>query len=327
MGDPAGIGPELCTHALVEPAVLERCIPVVFGDAAVFDRLNEGGLPKADVPIRTLEEWTAGGRPTAPLVVHCEAVHAESLQPGTVSADCGRAAYAYIEHSIAAALAGHIDGVVTAPIHKEALKLAGVQYPGHTEIFTALTGTQRSCMMLYSEELTVSMVTTHIGYFEVPQRLSVERVSDVIRLTHEAMRRMRGRQPRLAICGLNPHAGEHGLFGQREEERFVEPAVTVAREAGIEIEGPLPPDTAFTASVLKRTDAIVTLYHDQGHIPFKMLAFDTGVNITLGLPIVRTSVDHGTAFDIAWQAKASPQSLYAAIHVAADLTRDAETSE
>lgn len=173
--------------------------------------------------------------------------------------------------------------------------------------------------MLYSDDLTVSMVTTHIGYFEVPERLSVDRVYDVIQLTHEAMRRMRGRSPRLAVCGLNPHAGEHGLFGQREEERCIEPAIARAREAGMQIEGPLPPDTAFTTSVRKRTDAVVTMYHDQGHIPFKMLAFDTGVNTTLGLPIIRTSVDHGTAFDIAWQGKASPTSLYSAIAVAAEL--------
>lgn len=180
--------------------------------------------------------------------------------------------------------------------------------------------------MLFSQELTVSMVTTHIGYADVPQKLSVDRIHDVITLTHQAMKRMLQREPRLAICGLNPHAGEHGLFGQKEEENHIEPAVMRAREAGIRVEGPLPPDTAFTSSVRSRTDAIVTMYHDQGHIPFKMLAFDTGVNITLGLPIIRTSVDHGTAFDIAWQGKASPTSLYSAVKVAADLAAGASAT-
>ena len=194
-----------------------------------------------------------------------------------------------------------------------------MKFPGHTEIFTALTNAKRSCMMLYSDKITVSMVTTHIGYHEVPGKLSVERVLNVIELTAETMRWMLRREPRLGVCGLNPHAGEHGLFGNREEENFVEPAVKLARERGIQIEGPLVPDAVFTTGQRKHYDAIVTLYHDQGHIPFKMLAFDTGVNITLGLPIIRTSVDHGTAFDIAWSGKADPTSLYSAINVAAEL--------
>ena len=173
--------------------------------------------------------------------------------------------------------------------------------------------------MLRSEALTVSLATTHIGYHEVPAKLSVARVLDVIELTAETMRWMLRREPRIGVCGLNPHAGEHGLFGQREEEKFVEPAVAGARERGIDASGPLVPDAAFTAGPRKKFDAFVTLYHDQGHIPFKILAFDTGVNITLGLPIIRTSVDHGTAFDIAWKGVADPQSLYAAIRVAAEL--------
>jgi len=238
-----------------------------------------------------------------------------------ISAACGRAGFACIEQTIQAAMNGRIAAVVTAPIHKEALRLSGVAHPGHTEIFTTLTGARRSCMMLRSEVLTVSMVTTHIGYAEVPGRLSVEQVLDVIELTAEALRWMGLRSPRLGVCGLNPHAGEHGLFGQKEEERFVEPAIAAARAEGIDATGPLPPDTAFTDGQRKRFDAFVCLYHDQGHIPFKMLAFDTGVNITLGLPIVRTSVDHGTAFDIAWKGKADPQSLFAAIRVAVDLAQ------
>ncbi len=153
----------------------------------------------------------------------CAAIDAAKIEPGKISAACGKAGYVYIEHAIQAALAGKIDGVVTAPIHKESLNLSGVKFPGHTEIFTALTGAKRSCMMLYSDKLTVSMVTTHIGYHEVPKKLSAERVLDVIELTAETMRQILRREPRLGVCGLNPHAGEHGLFGNREEENFVEP--------------------------------------------------------------------------------------------------------
>jgi 4-hydroxythreonine-4-phosphate dehydrogenase len=339
MGDPAGVGPELCLRALRDPAVLRQCVPVLFGDAGVLQRLDKTlgqsfSSSKTGNRTRTrtrtkdenesgralsLAEWEKLGAVTGPLIVDCAAIDARKIKPGKISAACGRAGFVYIETAIQAALAGKIDGVVTAPIHKEALRLSGVKHPGHTEIFTALTGAKRSCMMLHSGVLTVSMATTHIGYSEVPRKLSVRRVLDVIELTAEAMGWILRRSPRLAVCGLNPHAGEHGLFGQNEEEWFVEPAVALARKSGITVEGPLPPDAVFTPGQRKKFDAIVTLYHDQGHIPFKMLAFDTGVNITLGLPIVRTSVDHGTAFDIAWQGVADPQSLFAAVRVAAGL--------
>ena len=280
------------------------------------DENEDGTISHLGIRIISLAEWSQTGPAREPLIVDCAAIDAKRVQPGKISAACGRAGFIYIEQAIRSALRGQLDGVVTAPIHKEALRLSGVKHPGHTEIFTALTRARRSCMMLRSDVLTVSMVTTHIGYSEVPKKLSVARVLDVIELTAEAMARMLRRTPRLAICGLNPHAGEHGLFGRREEERFIEPAIERARRKGIRLEGPLPPDAAFTTGQRKRFDAIVTLYHDQGHIPFKMLAFDTGVNITLGLPIIRTSVDHGTAFDIAWQGVADPRSLFAAIRVA-----------
>ena len=320
MGDPAGIGPEICLRALNEPTILERCVPVLFGDAAILNQVGPS-LRSIDckAPIISLADWESSQTVTRPCVIDCAALNGTAVRPGVISAGCGRAGYVYIEQAIRAAMKGRIGGVATAPIHKEALRLAGIAHPGHTEIFTALTGAPRTCMMLYSDVLTVSMVTTHIGFHEVPGKLSVTRVLDVIELTAQAMQRLRGRAARIGICGLNPHAGEHGLFGAREEERFIQPAITQAREKGLEVEGPLPPDAAFTSNVRKKFDAIVTMYHDQGHIPFKMLAFDTGVNITLGLPIIRASVDHGTAFDIAWQGKADPQSMFAAIRVAADL--------
>jgi len=327
MGDPAGIGPEICLRALREPSVLAASVPVLFGDAGLLRRLAKTGFPANLARVVSLAEFNASSAPTTPVVVDCAALDTDHLEPGKVSATCGKAAYIYIEHSIRAALAKQIDGVVTGPIHKEALRLSGVNYPGHTEIFTALTGAKRSCMMLYSDKITVSMVTTHVGYHEVPGKLSVARVLDVIELTAEAMGWMLRRQPRIGVCGLNPHAGEHGLFGRGEEEEFVGPAVAEAKQRGIDATGPLVPDAAFTAEGRRQFDAFICLYHDQGHIPFKMLAFNTGVNTTLGLPIIRTSVDHGTAFDIAWQGKADPTSLYSAIHIAAKLAAGRTTSE
>ena len=330
LGDPAGIGPEICLRALHSPGVLARCVPVLFGDAAVLRRVQSftssktkrrsgPGMKDMDCRIVPLADFKKIKKITGPLVVDCGAIDAARIVPGQVSAACGRAGYVYIEEAIRAALAGKIAGVVTAPLHKEALNQAGVKHPGHTEIFTALTRAPRSCMMLYSELLTVSMVTTHIGYHQVPGKLSIGRILNVIELTAETLGWMLGRKPRLGVCGLNPHAGEHGLFGNREEEKVVGPAVKLARISGIDVVGPLVPDAVFTAGQRKKYDGIVTLYHDQGHIPFKMIAFDTGVNITLGLPIIRTSVDHGTAFDIAWQGKADPASLYSAITVATEL--------
>ena len=319
MGDPAGIGPEICLRALCEPAVQKVCTPVLFGDVNVLKRAANKNFQANSHEVISLAQWNDMGAVQKPLIVDCSAADADSIQPGKISAECGRAAYSYIECAIRSAVDGKIHGVVTAPIHKESLSLSGVKYPGHTEIFTALTKTKRSCMMLYSDKLTVSMVTTHVGYHEVPQKLSVERVLDVIELTAQTMRQILRREPRIGVCGLNPHAGEHGLFGDREEEKFVEPAVRQAREMKLDVAGPLVPDAVFTTGQRKKYDAIVTLYHDQGHIPFKMLAFDTGVNITLGLPIIRTSVDHGTAFDIAWQGRADPTSLYSAVSIAAEL--------
>lgn len=320
MGDPAGIGPEICLRALESPAGRRLCTPVLFGDAAVLRRVaRTAGVPATRARTVSLSELEDISTITEPLIVDCGAIRAEKIKPGRVSAACGRAGYQYIASAIRAALAGKIAGVVTAPIHKESLNLSGVKFPGHTEIFTALTGAKRSCMMLHSDKLTVSMATTHIGYLEVPEKLSVERVLHVIELTAQAMKRILGRKPRVGVCGLNPHAGEHGLFGRREEEKFVAPAVKLARRKKINAAGPLVPDAAFTVNVRNKFDAIVTLYHDQGHIPFKMLAFDTGVNITLGLPIIRTSVDHGTAFDIAWQGRADATSLLSAIQVAAEM--------
>lgn len=319
MGDPAGIGPEICLRALADAGLAGRCIPVVFGDADVLRRVaTVCGLPAPEQVIADPDEVRGL---QSPAVYDLKAIAADAVTPGTVAAATGAAAYCYIGAAIAAAREGRVDAVCTAPINKEALRAAGVNHPGHTEIFAARTQAERTCMMLTSDAVTCSFVTAHIGYRDVPQALSTERILEVVELTADAMRRIRGRDPRLVVCGFNPHAGEHGLFGGSEEERIIVPAVDAARERGFTVEGPLPPDTAFLPHVRERTDAFVCMYHDQGHIPLKMLAFDSAINVTLGLPIVRTSVDHGTAFDIAWQGKANPNSLLEAAKLAARLVR------
>lgn len=327
MGDPAGIGPELCLRALAETGLQSECLPVVFGDASVLNRVAEACSLPSPTRIIPLAEWLANPQVNGPAVIDCAVIDGATIVPGQVSQACGQAAYTYIETAIYAALRGEVGAVATGPINKEAFHLAQIPYPGHTEIFAALTKTQRACMMLSSDEITVSFVTTHIGFIDVPGRVTQERVLEVIRLTASAMQRLRGLDPRIAVLGLNPHAGEHGLFGRHEEEREIVPAIEAARAEGLVVEGPIPPDAAFTTSMRKKVDAFVCMYHDQGHIPFKMLAFDTGVNVTLGLPIIRTSVDHGTAFDIAWTGKASATSLYQSIRWGARLAGGATVQD
>ena len=322
MGDPAGVGPELCLRALAEPSLKEICTPVVFGDADVLQRCAEAVRQPAPGHVIAHAEWTAVRRSLeAPAVLDLRAIDAKSVQPGRTSAATGRASYDYIQAAIDAALADEVAAVTTGPISKEALHAAGIDFPGHTEIFAERCRSDRWCMMQHSPEITCTFVTVHVGYAQVPRLLSTQRILEVIELTATAMRRLNGREPRLVVCGLNPHAGEGGLFGQREEERLIIPAIEGARARGLQVEGPLPPDTAFVPAKRAQTDAFVCMYHDQGHIPVKALAFDTAVNTTLGLPIVRTSVDHGTACDIAWQGQARPGSLFAALRLAARLSQ------
>jgi len=303
MGDPAGVGPELCLRMLADPDVLACSMPVIFGDVRLLKRVaTSTGLP---LPAST--------------TIHdipCEGM--DAVIPGKLSPACGSAAFHCIEAAIQAAMAGRVKAIVTAPLNKESLHLAGVPYPGHTEMLTHLTGAKRTCMMLSSEKITTSLVTTHTSLASVPGKLNITAILDTIHLTAETMRRLRRHEPRLVVCALNPHAGEHGLFGN-EEALFIEPAVAQARLEGLSIEGPLPPDTAFLPDRLANTTAHICMYHDQGLIPFKMLAFETGVNITLGLPITRTSPDHGTAFDIAWTGKANPTSMRQAVLYAVKL--------
>ena len=323
MGDPAGIGPELCLRILADPATAKICTPIVFGNAALLARVADHcQLPMPETVIRLADgadSFDAVSKLTQPAVFDCTSDDADLMQPGCISATTGAQSFEYVNRSIEAALAQHVAGVVTAPINKEAWQAAGIEYPGHTELFAERAGTDEFCMMMTAPAFSCSLVTTHVGYAEVPQLLTTERILEVIRLTHTALERNLGRPPKLVALGLNPHAGEHGLFGDHEEEKVIEPAVQLAVKEGIDIEGPIPPDTGFIEWRRQQTDGYICMYHDQGLIPFKALNFDTGVNTTLGLPIIRTSVDHGTALDIAWQGKAEVSSLIAALELAAKL--------
>lgn len=319
MGDPAGVGPEICLRALNSPEVATHCVPTVFGDAEVLRRCAEHLGENLTAPVVSVGDFDSLGSCRQAVVVDVPALNLKAFRPGKADSNTGGAGYAFVQHGIDAALSGQVDAVVTAPLNKEALRQAGVEFPGHTEIFAHRTETKRWCMMQYSEELACAFATAHVGYAEVPSLLTSQRVLEAIRLSAEFIEHLRGRNAKIAVCGLNPHAGEHGLFGDGEEGRIILPAVEAARRDGLEVEGPLPPDTAFLPSRRKAVDAVVCMYHDQGHIPVKALAFDSAVNVTLGLPIVRTSVDHGTALDIAWQGKASPSSLYHALRLAGKL--------
>ncbi len=320
MGDPAGIGPELCLRVVQDPSVLSCCLPVIVGDLEVLLRVARTcdlSVPERVVMLREWNSRLLDGN--TPIVLDCQAIDAGLLRPGEIQASCGRAAFKYIRVAIEKTIAADFAGLVTGPIHKQALTRAHIPFPGHTEILATLTGADQICMMLTSDVLSVSMVTSHTGFADVPGQLTPELIVNVIRLTSDFFKTLGNAAPRIGVCGLNPHSGEGGMLGRGEEAEFIEPAIAKARAEGMSVTGPLAPDTAFLPELMSRFDAIVCMYHDQGLIPFKMLAFDRGVHLTLGLPIIRTSVDHGTAFDIAWTGRASPRSMTEAILWAARL--------
>ncbi len=304
MGDPAGIGPEVALAACADPAVLAICQPILIAHRGLLDRV-------ADKLGRRLPREVV--EPAMP------GFSAEGVVPGRIDARCGAAAGACIESAIAGCLDGRFAAMVTCPINKAAIAAAGIPFPGHTEWLAARCGVRGETMMMYHPSIAVALVTCHQSLASVPAELTPARIVATARSFHASLSRLRGKPARLAICGFNPHAGEGGLFGHEDEA--VVPAVAELLQLGIDVEGPLPPDTAFTPKNRERFDGWVCLYHDQGLIPFKALAFDDGVNVTLGLPIVRTSVDHGTAFDIAWRGEAEHRSLVQAILLAARLTR------
>ncbi len=310
MGDPAGVGPEVCLRLLQDEAIARLCTPIVFGSAAVLEQAAvQCCLPKPGKVVAGLSEADS------PCVLDIGAIGLDDFTTGAVNAATGRAAFTYIEDAINAALSGQIAAVTTAPINKVALHAADIPFPGHTEIFAAKTHAPRYCMLQYSSEVRAVFVTTHMGYAEVPGLLTKAAILDTIELGAQAMRRIRGGDPRIVVLGLNPHAGENGLFGTEEQVAII-PAIESARKLGLNVEGPVPPDTAFLPAKRRETDLFVCMYHDQGHIPLKALCFDEAVNTTLGLPIVRTSVDHGTALDIAGLGQANPNSLFEAVKLA-----------
>jgi 4-hydroxythreonine-4-phosphate dehydrogenase len=315
MGDACGIGPEIIARALADPEVYAWSRPVVIGDKAIMERAV--AIVKTGASCRAITHPAAGGERHGVIDVLDLDNLPGDLPFAVVDARAGKAAYDYVAKAVECALAGEIQAIVTAPLNKEALHLAGCPHPGHTEILAALSGVRDYAMMLVAGPLRVIHVTTHVSMRQACDRITRERVLRVIGLADEAMRALGLAAPRIAVAGLNAHAGESGLFGD-EEITQIAPAVREARERGIDAVGPIPPDTVFYRAIrLEEFDIVVVMYHDQGHIPIKLLGFDTGVNVTVGLPFVRTSVDHGTAFDRAGKGTADHRSMTEALRLGA----------
>ena len=323
MGDPASIGPEITVKALSLEEIYHKCRPLVIGDANVMEAavriVGKDGIKIH--PVHSVDE--ALFEPGTIDVYDMGLVDMDQLERGKVSAMAGEAAFRYVEKVIQMALAGEVDGTVTNAFSKEAINLAGHHYSGHTEVYADMTGTKKYTMMLAHENMRVVHVSTHVSLREACERVKKDRVLEVIRIAYQACRNLGIQQPKIGVAGLNPHSGENGLFGREEIEEII-PAIEAANGEGIFAEGPVPPDTVFSKARGGWYDMVVAMYHDQGHIPLKVVGFVynqeqqkwdavAGVNITLGLPIVRASVDHGTAFDQAGQGVANELSLMNAI--------------
>lgn len=312
MGDAGGIGPEIIVKALSKREIYRVSSPLVIGDGKVISselKINSiSKIAEARFKFGTVD------------LVDLKNIRMEKLKIGKVNKMAAQAAIEYIKKAVSLAREGGIDAIVTTPINKRGLHEAGLKFSGHTELLAHLTKTENYAMMLVGGPLKVVLVTTHLPLSKVSSSLSKEKIYQTIRLTWENMKYFGIRKPRIGVAGLNPHAGEEGLFG-KEERKFIIPAVRKAKRKGIKVEGPIPPDTIFHRALKGEFNCVVCMYHDQGLIPLKMLAFDRGVNITLGLPIIRTSVDHGTAYGIAGKGVANPQSLIEAIGLAAKLVK------
>ena len=313
MGDPSGVGPEIIALALEEDNFSRNCL--VIGD---IERLKVGARKAgSSTRYRVAESACRAGSDRQVPVLQVGLVD-QTVPFGQLSAHSGECAYQCIIKAIDLAMEGSVDAVVTAPINKESLQLAGHIYPGHTEILAERTETEETVMMLAAGSMRVLHVTTHIPLSQVSGAISTERIVRVLELGDDALKKMGIKKPLFAVAGLNPHAGEGSIFGD-EEELIIAPAVELAIDRGIRVEGPVPPDVVFLKMHRGKYDAIIAMYHDQGHIPLKLLAFESGVNVSLGLPIIRTSVDHGTAFDIAGKGLADPGSLVEALRLAASM--------
>lgn len=324
MGDPSGVGPELCLKLLEDSETLNLCQPVIFGSAEILElAANELNLnpPKS---ILSYKSWQSLGTVDSKVqLIDIKNMKSNELMKGQVSVESGQASLEYLEKAIDATISKKFDGLTTCPINKASINKAGCKYPGHTEILAEKTGSNEYCMMQYSKEITASFVTCHVGLKEAFSLINQDRVLMVIKLTAKALELINdSKSDNILVCGLNPHSGESGLFGEEEEENLIAPAIEKALSMGYNVSGPIVPDTAFIPNRRKTTGAYICMYHDQGHIPLKALAFDKAVNVTLGLPIVRTSVDHGTAFDISWEGTANVSSLIEATKLATKLCTD-----
>jgi 4-hydroxythreonine-4-phosphate dehydrogenase len=319
MGDPAGIGPEICAKALTAPEIQMVANCLVIGDRkAMRQGLKVAKIPNIEInPIKKISE-AKFIRGTID-VFDLNNV-SPRLKIGQVSRAAGKAAFEYIDKAIRLARDGKIDAITTAPINKEAIHKAGHRFQGHTEILAARTKAKNYAMLFVSDTLWIMLVTTHLPLRDVSKNLDKKKILRTIKLAHETLFKLREKKPRIGVAGLNPHAGEAGIFGD-EEIKIIKPAVDEARKLGINVKGPISPDAIFYLANIGMFDLVVAMYHDQGLIPLKLLSFNKSVNVTVGLPIIRTSVDHGTGFDIAGKGWAKPQSLIEAIKVAAHFAR------
>jgi 4-hydroxythreonine-4-phosphate dehydrogenase len=319
MGDPSGIGPEIILKSF-EKAVIRNKKIVIIGDynimAASLEKLKITSFKLKRIHNVSENEYNKG----VLNILDLQLINMNEFRPAEMNAVSGNAAYESLCKAVDLVRNGMIDAIVTAPLNKEALHLAGHNYPGHTEILAVHTGTENYAMLLYDKKLSVIHVSTHVSLLEAITGLRRERIERVIELANETMKKICKNEPRIAVAGLNPHAGENGMFGNEEIMKII-PAIINMQKRGIDVRGPFPPDTVFLQAVNGKYDIVVAMYHDQGHIPLKLIGFNSGVNVTVGLPFIRTSVDHGTAFEIAWQGKANEGSMVEAIKLAIKLAR------
>ncbi len=316
MGDPAGIGPEIIIKALSLAELSRLSRPVVIGDARVMKNAMKfsKGSPVALKEIKRLDD---GDFRTGMInILDMDNVDFPKLRMGKVSVEGGRASVKYVERAIDLAMDKKVDAIATGPINKEAINKAGFRFDGHTELLAKRTGAKHSAMMFLSDSIRVMLVTTHLPLSQVAKEIDKKKVLDTIKLADKELTELLGKRPRIGVAGLNPHAGEGGIFGS-EEEKIISPAIDEAKKLGINVKGPVSADAIFYLANLNMFDIVIAMYHDQGLIPLKLLSFNKSVNVTVGLPIIRTSVDHGTGFDIAGKGWANPSSMIQAIKVAA----------
>ncbi len=316
MGDPAGIGPEIIIKALSLAEISRICRPIVIGDARVMKNAMQNSK-SSPVVLNVVKRVDAGNYQTGIVnILDMDNVESSKLKMGKISVEAGRAAIKYIERAIDLAMEKKVDAIATAPINKEAIHKAGYKFDGHTELLAKRTGASNYAMMFLSDSIRIMLVTTHMALSQVPKELDKKKILATIKLADKELTELLGKRPKIGVAGLNPHAGENGIFGS-EEAKIIAPAVEEAKKLGINVKGPISADAIFYLANIGMFDIVIAMYHDQGLIPLKLLSFNKSVNVTIGLPIIRTSVDHGTGFDIAGKGWANPSSMIQAIKVAA----------